>query len=123
MTAQTSHPPHPPRQEPERLALAAGGASLQWWPSGTTLLVLEGRTTLVHPARWVADQTLRPRQPLSAGHALVLDRSGWWGLEADAGKAAQLHIMLPAAAASRLRWPALRQWLLGWAVPRQTSRG
>ncbi|WP_439890249.1 hypothetical protein ACS7SF_13440 [Ralstonia sp. 25C] len=123
MTAQTSRPSHPLHQAPERLAVAAGCASVQWWPSGTTLIVLEGRATLVQPAQWVADQTLRPHQPLSAGHALVLDRSGWWGLQADAGKVVQLQIVLPAAAASRLRWSALRQWLFGWAVPRQTSRG
>ena len=120
MTVPTSHATRP---ELQRLALAAGCSSLQWLPAGTTLIVLEGRPTLVHPAQWLADQTLRPRQPLSVGHALVLDRSGWWGLQADAAGSVQVQVIQPAVAAWRAHWPALVQRLLGWAVPRQTSRG
>ena len=119
----TAHMPHPPRPEPERLALAAGCASLQWLPAGTTLVVLDGRPTLLHPPLLLAEQTLRPRQPLNAGHALVLDRSGWWALEADTTGSAHVQVVLPAVAAWRARWPALFQWLFGWTVPRQTSRG
>ncbi len=119
MTAQASTA----RAPLERLALAAGSSSLQWLPAGTTLIVLEGRPTLVHPMQWVANQTLRSRQRLGVGHAIVLDRSGWWGLHTDAACSAQMQVVQPAVSAWRAHWPALVQRLLGWAVPRQTSRG
>nr|WP_311529181.1 hypothetical protein [uncultured Ralstonia sp.] len=107
MTATT------PASEPEWLVLGAGQMSLHWLPAGTTLVVLEGRLRLEPPSRWV----MAMHYTLGAGHAHVLDASGWWRLHADTRSGAHLRIVAPVSGAPRLAWPA------NWIQPRQTSRG
>lgn len=118
MTAKT------PAPEAECLAVTAGCSSLRWLEAGTTLIVLDGCMTLEYPPRWLADgQTLRIRHALGAGHAHVVETSGWWALYADQGSSAHLRVVSPAAPVRRRSWPAIWQWLVGWTLPRQTSRG
>jgi len=113
MTATT------PASEPEWLALSRGQRGLHWLAAGTTLVVLEGTLRLQPPSRWGA----AVRYTLSAGHAHVVETSGWWHMHADADVDAHLRIVVPALRAQRRAWPGMERWLAHWIQPRQTSRG
>lgn len=113
MTATTPSP------EPDWLALGAGQTGLHWLAAGTTLVALEGRLQLEPPSRWMVGM----QHTLSAGHAHVLETSGWWHLRADARSGAHLRVVMPAGNVQRAPWPAIWRWLGSWAQPRQTSRG
>lgn len=113
MTAKT------PASEPEWLALGAGQMGLHWLAAGTTLVALEGSLRLEPPPRWGT----AVHHTLSAGHAHVLETSGWWHLHADARRGAHLRVVVPALGTLRPAWPAMWRWLANWIQPRQTSRG
>lgn len=117
MTATTPSP------EPGCLALGAGRVCLHWLAAGTTLIALEGSVQLEPPSRWMAGMTHSLWRPLGAGHAHVLEASGWWGLHADARSGVQLRIVAPAPGARRPAWSLVWRRLMGWIQPRQTSRG
>ena len=76
MTATT------PTFEREWLALGSGQTGLHWLAAGTTLVALEGTLRLEPPSRWGAGV----RYTLGAGHAHVVETSGWWHLHADADR-------------------------------------
>lgn len=116
MTATT------PSVASERLALGAGHMGLHWLAVGTTLVVLEGGVQLEPPARWLAGPAHTPRYPLSAGHAHVLETSGWWGLHADTRCGTHLHLAAPQGA-QRPMWSWMWRSLGEWIQPRQISRG
>lgn len=113
MTAMTS------AHEPQGLALCPGQAGLHWLPVGTKLVTLEGSLRLEPPSRSVA----AARYTLGAGHAHVVETSGWWRLRADERTGAHLRIVAGAARTPRPTWSALWRWLANIIQPRQTSRG
>ena len=113
MTATT------PASEPEWLALCPGQAGLRWLPAGTTLVVLEGSMRLEPPPRSMT----AARYTLGAGHAHVVETSGWWHLHADTRSGAHVRLVAPASGTQRPARPALWRWLAHVIQPRQTSRG
>lgn len=117
MTATTPSP------KPEWLALGAGRVCLHWLAAGTTLVALEGRVQLEPPSRWLAGMTHTLWPSLSAGHAHVLETSGWWGLHADTHSGVHLRIVVPARGVQRPAWSVMWRWLTECAQPRKTSRG
>ncbi|MCO5401563.1 hypothetical protein [Ralstonia soli] len=117
MTATTPSP------DPEWLALGAGRVCLHWLAAGTTLVALEGSMQLEPPSRWLPDMPPTLWQPLSAGHARVLETSGWWGLHANARSGVHLRIVAPPQGARRPAWSLVWRRLMTWIQPRQISRG
>ncbi len=113
MTAMTS------AHEPQWLALCPGQAGLHWLTVGTTLVTLEGSLRLEPPSRSVA----AAGYTLGAGHAHVMETSGWWRLRADGRTGAHLRIVAGAALTPRPTWSAMWRWLANIIQPRQTSRG
>ncbi|CAJ0771634.1 hypothetical protein [Ralstonia chuxiongensis] len=113
MTATT------PASEPERLTLCPGQAGLRWLLAGTTLVALEGSLCLEPPSRSIAAS----QYTLGAGHAHVVETSGWWHLHADRRSGAHVHIVAAVAGTRRPAWPAIWRWLANVIQPRQTSRG
>ena len=113
MTATT------PTFEREWLALGSGQTGLHWLAAGTTLVALEGTLRLEPPSRWGAGV----RYTLGAGHAHVVETSGWWHLHADAGIDAHLRIVVPPLRTHPRPWLGMWRWLAHWIQPRQTSHG
>jgi hypothetical protein len=113
MTART------PASEPESLALRPGQAGLRWLSAGTTLVALEGSLRLKPPSRSIA----AARYMLGAGHAHVVETSGWWHLHAAGRSGAHVYIVAAAAGTRHPAWPAIWRWLANVIQPRQTSRG
>jgi len=113
MTATT------PPSEPERLTLRPGQTGLHWLSAGATLVALEGTLRLAPPSRSIATAW----HTLGAGHAHVVETSGWWHLRADRRNGAQVHIVAAAAGTQRPARPAIWRWFANVIQPRQTSRG
>lgn len=103
--------------------LPAGACAQRWLAAGTTLVVLEGALTVESPPRWLADHTLRLRHTIGAGHAYVLDNSGWWALHGAGRGGVQLRIATERRPTRRLAPGAVLRALLGWAAPRRASGG
>ncbi|MDY7509188.1 hypothetical protein ACTJK6_06130 [Ralstonia sp. 22086] len=108
-----------PASEPEWLALCPGEAGLRWLPAGTVLVALEGCLHLEPPSRSIA----AARYTLGAGHAHVVETSGWWHLHADSRIGAHVRIVAATARTQRPAWSAMWRWLANVVQPRRTSRG
>ncbi|MGT2434488.1 hypothetical protein ACU4HD_48265 [Cupriavidus basilensis] len=63
------------------------------------------------------------RYTLGAGHAHVVETSGWWHLHADGRIGAHVRIVAATARTQRPAWSAMWRWLANVVQPRQTSRG
>jgi hypothetical protein len=107
-----------PTPDPEWLALGAGQTGLHWLAAGTTLVALEGSLHLEPPSRGTTEH-----YALGAGHAHVVEMSGWWHLHADTRSGAHLRVVAPALRTQRPAWPAMWRWVANWAQPRGTLRG
>lgn len=103
----------------EALRLDAAQNGLHWFAAGTTLIVLEGRVQLEPPSRTQAPA----RHTVDAGHAHVLQTSGWWRLHGAGRSGVHLRVAPPAHPALQRTWLPMWQWLVRWSQPRRVSRG